>query len=60
MDSYHLIPSNEKTFFCESDSFIIQCNQALSEELRRLINIKSKQQCQELQIIIDSASCKLD
>ena len=39
-------------------------NQALLEELKRFINIKNqhknKQQCQELQVIIDSTSCKLD
>ena len=38
--------------------------QALLEELRRFINIKNKhenkQQCQELQIIIDSTSFKLN
>ena len=37
--------------------------QALLEELRRFINIKNKhenkQHCQELQIVIDSTSCKL-
>ena len=39
-------------------------NQTLLEELRTFINIKNKhknkQQCQKLQIIIDSTSCKLD
>ena len=39
-------------------------NQALLEELKRFINIKkqhkNKQQCQELQVIIDSTSRKLD
>ena len=38
-------------------------NQAFLEELKKFINIKNKhenkQQCQELQIIIDSTSCKL-
>lgn len=39
-------------------------NQTLLEELRTFINIKNKhknkQQCQKLQIKINSTSCKLD